>query len=1283
MDAGIAGGIGLKVAGAALSAAAKEGAKRLLQRAPGTKAVESTEKHFPALEGLALLLTAWGQTGAFASALDRLAAGEHDAEALIDDAAVASFVDLGFDVLEEREQRAREVLVAFMANLRTELLLSELGPLALANRAEVQHTELHTEVQQVGNTTHQLLDHVARISRRVELLADRAPLLEDERGVGAATDPKEQPIHARVDDARQLLDSGQARSAQRTLERIRAEVHDQPISPLLRFRIAANLAACALELGDVRTAQTESQAALYLRPSDVRALNSAAMVALVGESAEEALRLSRKAREIDPRNPTAAAIHVQALHRTGSSSADLEAFVDGEAWINDHSECCLVLGLAAYDSDDLPRAEEFFRRALELDGANRNARLQLGITLLLQAERRIVSDGPLPWRIPDELVERFREAEALLTEAADTFRDYENPERYHMALVNRASARARLGDRQAALEDCERVVLAAGAPDVLFRNKGLLLLHMGRAADAASCFERVKEPDQAREVQLPLADAYMRMGRVDRAIEIARPLFDAATEAGDAHRMVAVARLLIAAHVKAGRPAHAERLADELRERLPGDAEALAAVAELKLFRGNADEAWILAETALSLATGYDRDEITLLLADIHLERGEYATAAALYAGVVGTEVDNPWLRGYLAALFNGGNLAEALRIARTFRARHGPARKITEIEALVLEYVGDLPGAIERRLELAELEPKRFGHRVRACLNALRLSDVQRLGQLYDAIPPDQIEDGADLIQVAEIASILGKPDALELAYRARQRAFGDAGVHIAYARIFLLKEETRRRELEVSEAGVGTAVHLKGELGTRVFTILEEGPAALNRGELLPTDPLAVQLLGRHKGDRVVLREQRHAEVAYDVMDVQSKYVYAFQQTLTEFSTWFPNNTALRSVRFEGSDLAPLLTMVDEQHSWRTAVVNLYRQRRLTVGAVGRLAGRSTIDGWSLLVSRQDGRVIVSDGTQASAQAERELIVSAGAIVVDLTALLTITHLDLHDRLPKRFARILVPQPLLDEVIEELAQNQGWPVPSVVLGKEGNQYVRVDVGADALEASRQMLERMRDFIIASTEVVPVNGALELGRLRYDELSHTLGPSGVASILVAHEHGAPLYADDFVLRALASNDWGVGGLWSQNMLLELKRAELLSDEEYLDAVRRMALSQYHFVALDTESLLHVLRRSGMRVTDEVRRVFAHLRGPECDAAAAVRVTAELIRAVWLDALLAYQRLPILDLALEVLTSRRPTGDTLARLRARLQKRFVLLPVHFHEISRNIDLWTFQRGLQG
>ncbi|CAA9255309.1 MAG: hypothetical protein AVDCRST_MAG77-2300 [uncultured Chloroflexi bacterium] len=30
-----------------------------------------------------------------------------------------------------------------------------------------------------------------------------------------------------------------------------------------------------------------------------------------------------------------------------------------------------------------------------------------------------------------------------------------------------------------------------------------------------------------------------------------------------------------------------------------------------------------------------------------------------------------------------------------------------------------------------------------------------------------------------------------------------------------------------------------------------------------------------------------------------------------------------------------------------------------------------------------------------------------------------------------------------------------------------------------------------------------------------------------------------------------------------------------------------------------------------------------------------------------------------------------------------MQQRFVLLPVHFHEISRNIDLWTFQRGVHG
>jgi hypothetical protein len=97
-----------------------------------------------------------------------------------------------------------------------------------------------------------------------------------------------------------------------------------------------------------------------------------------------------------------------------------------------------------------------------------------------------------------------------------------------------------------------------------------------------------------------------------------------------------------------------------------------------------------------------------------------------------------------------------------------------------------------------------------------------------------------------------------------------------------------------------------------------------------------------------------------------------------------------------------------------------------------------------------------------------------------------------------------------------------------------------------------------------------------------------------------------------------------------------------------------MALSNYHFVALGTDSLLHVLRRNRMRVTDEVRRVFSHLWGPDCDVASAARVAAELVRVVWVDTLLAYQRLPVLDLVLDVLTSGRPVGGALALFRARL-----------------------------
>lgn len=75
------------------------------------------------------------------------------------------------------------------------------------------------------------------------------------------------------------------------------------------------------------------------------------------------------------------------------------------------------------------------------------------------------------------------------------------------------------------------------------------------------------------------------------------------------------------------------------------------------------------------------------------------------------------------------------------------------------------------------------------------------------------------------------------------------------------------------------------------------------------------------------------------------------------------------------------------------------------------------------------------------------------------------------------------------------------------------------------------------------------------------------------------------LYPDDFVLRTVASNRWGVAGVWSQSVITDLVRTNNISEDEYHRCVILLMQRNYRFVSVNERDYLWSLRQNGMHVT--------------------------------------------------------------------------------------------------
>jgi hypothetical protein len=324
------------------------------------------------------------------------------------------------------------------------------------------------------------------------------------------------------------------------------------------------------------------------------------------------------------------------------------------------------------------------------------------------------------------------------------------------------------------------------------------------------------------------------------------------------------------------------------------------------------------------------------------------------------------------------------------------------------------------------------------------------------------------------------------------------------------------------------------------------------------------------------------------------------------------------------------------------------------------------------------QDGRIIVSPGSQDDWKSARATLSGGREAVLDVVALLTMGYLDLLDRLPKGFTRLFVPQAVLDELNSTLAGNVLGGRPVGTIGKVGDFYVHKEITPEQFERGKKFIEKLREFVENSTEVVPAATVLDLARDRAETLRKILPECAIASVLVAKERSALLYSDDLGLRQIAKNEWQIEGVWSQAILKDLLERAVITKEEYHQAVKNLVLANYFFVTITHEDILWSLGQNGMDISREISRMFDTLHGPDCDETSAVALTADLIREVWLANILDHQRQMILDLSLNALTTNRLSGRVIPRLKIALASKFVLIPIHHTAVLQTIHLWNQQ-----
>jgi tetratricopeptide (TPR) repeat protein/predicted nucleic acid-binding protein len=1256
------GGLFLKSAGWVLTETAKKAAKSLSADTPLDKAISSTGEVFPAIGGVKQQLAKWCESSTFKELFEKIKQGDRH---LTDEDIVMSFVEVsGFYCADDTKRLAREILEVFAHNLYENLYKSDSGLIVHAGRQEVLHAKTQERLQQVNETIALGLIGIQNI----------LPFLVSD---DVAKIPKVQDKihHARIDQARDLLLEGKAKTSRSILENLRKELSAGTPSADLLFRIATNLGVCALQLDDTEKATIEFREALEKQPKSAKALSNVSIAALLSGDYEEALRLSKQACGLEPREPNATAVQIQAFNALAMKE-ELESFLTNESWTQEDPMCAWVIGQIRLSEGNYQESERLLRNSINKGCKEPNALVLLSKVIIDPVRLSLCRDPPLPWRINDEAMKKIEEGAKLLDQAVEILEHHENRAHLHDALSNRGAIRAMLGQTDEALRDCDRVLSENENHLPAKQNKALILMECSKFSEAISLLEAARSKGEGGRLLFSLARAYSEAGVPGRVIDLLEPLWQPTSRQRD---QIEIAEILQGAYSAVGDSTKVSKVREILNEAWPNDPEALRVSARQLCREKKPREAIILLNTAMGLAAGNTRDRIAVDLANAHYSVGEFAETAAILGEIVDKTSDNPIARRYLVCLYNAQLFREALVLAQCIRSVEGIRPVISEIEALILDSIGDLYGARDIWVELSKKQPEEVRYRLPLARLDFRKGDRESARQRLLAITYDEIKDNAEvLIEVAQERALLGIGGVLPLVYRARQIDGDNPEAHLAYISLFLSREELQELPPVPKVVGVDCSVHMRRNSETKVFTILDENATNRTKGELLITDALARKLVGSCKGDHIVLKDSPFEELSYEITEIQNKYVYAFQESLNDFTTRFPDHPGLYRTEFKENDFSKLFMAVDKRHEFLAQLARFYQDKGFPLSTVSRLAQSRIAEAWAGMMGQQGGRIIAALESPDDRRVAAESLALAGGIVLDVTALLTMGYLEVLPRLPKRFLKVIVPQAVLDELNETLAKNVLGGRPSGSIGKIGDYYVHREISREEVERGRKFLEDIRAFVEKSTDVVAAPTVLDLAKEQTETLRKILPECALLSVLVAKERGTLLYSDDFGLRKIAKNEWQVKGVWSQAILIDLCAHGLLTKEEYQDAIKNLILANYFFVSISHGDILAALRRNGMAVSREISRMFETLQGPDCDETSAVALAADFVRDVWLEPIMDHNKQMILDLTLNAISTNRLSGRVILKLKIALAPKLALLPIHQKEIMLTIQLWERQ-----
>ena len=1108
----------------------------------------------------------WGEGDKGKWITDRLQEGEwHDIRVLDADDLVAWL---------EQAPQAAESLARLMYGIVFQIVESRLEHTTAVNAVAADISEIKSTLLSISTSS---ISHV------------------DELDSEQARDPIHRELEEGIDEVRNLIDQGLVLSARGKLENIRADAGEIPEHLILR--ILTNLAACELEIGNIDAACELLEEAHSQLPENQTAIANAALAAGLRKDFPLSVELAREALALEPHDSQATAALMGGLWETRELE-QLDRVVDTEEWIAGDRRCSLLLATIRMHQSRFEEATTLFRSLNETNPKDAEGHLALSQCLIqrYQADSLALGYGA---KSPEWLLE----AESEATLSIELLETTQLQTRRHQARVARAAARILMGNDEAGSADLNVVLGESPRQSDAAYNKGLMLLNQGRHEEARVVLESIEDTEIQENAILPLAEVCLALGDAKAVVVLLSGKINLGDPSWENLRM---AEQLLEAEALLGCESSVSLALEPALNQDPNNHRLLLLEAMRLKSQNDGVGAEIALRRAVENAAGPDRRAIQFQLGAFYESVGKFREAADLIGEVVGDNASHPAAIPLLRCLFRGELHREALDLGRKIRQTDPvPPRLALEVEAWVLEYVGDIPSMISRLEDIGSRSDSTSLDKFALAFAHFRCGSHDVAREVILAIDISELSnDPHSLMELAKMKRLLGMEGFLNDAYLARRCGYDNATVHLGYFGLF----QSRSEEWEEPEVvGPGCAVLLKDGSQENWWHIVDAREEPRGSHELTAEHETAQRLIGSRVGATIYLREGIEV-LSYEIMAIQSKFARAFQEVSEEFSTLFPEHPGLFRVPVEN-----VHQVIDERGQYVRSVEDLYKTGQIPLVTFASMVGRSVTEVWRGLTNSPSARVHFGTGTHIDTSEAAELLNDAECLILDSVSLLTVHELRLIGHVQERFDRVVISHPGFDEIQNMVHSIMMTGRPSGSMGlDEGGRRTISDISDIAWAEWEAYVYSVLE-LAESLERMPMYPLLDADR--YEDLSLALTRAGVGAVYAGEEGGGVnsfLLSDDIALSKFASAE-GMNVVNTQTLLLGLLGSKHITESQYSSYIERLALLNYSIVVCGPEDVLRRLEASSYMTTEGTRAMLETLENPDLDVNALVSFGAEIV----------------------------------------------------------------------